>query len=651
MYTGTQPKGLCPFSRMATSTRNAGFYSLFAKFNKKKGSGDDEKQEGLIESLGELTLEDSDEDLLALTKSWDLLYTGSKTKARIHDEGDICERYWVGKQFPDTEYENGRRPLTDNIIFEALETMIPQATQQNPEPIVLTDNGEVTPEVPPDSMTGDPGKPALTMKEVGDKIHMSLEYLADVNDLKTTLRQGVRHWAIRFLGCWQVAWNAKEEEIGIEAVNPKDLILDPNAYIQNGEYFGSFIGRRMVDTAQNLITRFPKKAEDIRRECQGKLGSLMGYVQWRTEESVVYTLKDIILLKHKNENWNYDKETKSVDELGNPIKKTAPGQNYFKHPKIPFVFLTVFNMGDEPADKTSLIQQGLVTQDNINKGLKQYDRNVDKINGGIAVNGLMFNKEQAAQVAEAHRQGRTIVTPGDPNTAIKSLDQRELPATVFERIQDDRVRFMQRFGVAGTTTGTNDQEQTVRGKIIEGNQDSTRTGGGVSESLEIAAARIFEQFFQFMYVFWDTPHWVAVAGPDNAQQMIQFQASDIPPGRKIVLKVQNGSMVPQDPLSLYNEAMAEWEGGVSDPLSYFEKTKDPNPLDRATKLMAYRTNPQQYMAEFLQMQPQIPAQPLPEGGGGSTSGAPPSSVPPPGSIPSPVQMQENSLIKSVPLPK
>lgn len=631
------------------SIRNAGFYSLFAKFNKKKGSGDDEKQEGLIESLGELTLDIDDEELLLLTNSWEVLYSGSLTKARIHTDGDICERYWIGKQFPDTEYENGKRPLTDNIIFEALETLIPQQTQQNPEPIVLTGNGIITPEQPP-TPENPQGVPAVTMKEVGDKVHMSLEYLARHNNLKTTLKRGVRHWGLRFLGCWQTVWNDEEEEIGWKAINPKDLILDPNGHIENGKYYGEFIGLRLEDTARNLITRFPKQKEMITRECQNKLGSVMGYIQWRTDEYVVYTMKKEVLLKHKNENWNYDKEVETVGPDGQPVKQTIPGENHWVRPQMPFRFLTCFDTGDEPADKTGLVQQALTTQDNINKGLKQYDKNADKINGGVVVNGLMFNKEQAAQVAEAHRQGRTIVTPGDPNEAILFPEQRELPATLYQRIQDDRQRVRERMGVAGTTN-TQEQEQTVRGKIIAGDNDSSRTGGGVTEFLEIAAAGLFDDAFQFMYVFWDQPHWVSVIGPDNAETMMQFQASDIPPGAKIVIAVQDGSMVPQDELSLYNEAMAEWEGGVSDPLSYFEKTKDPNPLDRATKLMMYRTNPQQYMVEYLQMQPQMPAQPLPTGGGGSTSGAPPGSVPPAGSVPSPVSMQENSLIKSVPLPK
>lgn len=634
------------------STRTQGFYSLFARFNKKKGSGDDTDQEGLIESFGELTLDKDDDELIELTSAWETSYAGSKTKARIHDEGDICEKYWLGRQFPDTEYENGKRPLIDNVIFPNLETLIPQQTQQNPEPIVLTDDSVIQPMIPPQPPSplnpqGTPGSPEVTMSEVGDKIHMSLEYLARHNNLKATLKTGVRHWGLRFLGCWQTVWNDEEQEIGWKAINPKDLILDKNAYIENGKYHGEFIGVRLNDTAQNLITRFPKKEKDIRRECGDKLGSLMGYVQWRTDEYVVYTMKKMVLLKHKNENWNYDKEEEVMGPTGVPVMQTIPGNNHWIRPQLPFRFLTVFNLQDEPADKTGLVQQALVTQDNINKGLKQYDRNADHINGGVVVNGLMFNKEQAAQVAEARRQGRTIVTPGKPEDAIYFPEQGSLPDTLMERINDDRRQVQSRMGTLGTSASGTQQEETVRGKIIAGQDDSSRTGGGVTEFLEIAAAGLFDDALQFMYVFWDSPHWVSVIGPDNAETMMQFQASDIPPGKKIVVAVQDGSMVPQDTLSLYNEAMAEWTNEVSDPLSYFEKTKDPNPKDRATKLMLYKTNPIAYMQEYLQMAPP-PVVMAPQGPQGS-SGAPPGSAPPPGSIPSPIAAESSQLLNKVSL--
>ncbi len=617
-----------------------GFQSLFANFNKAKPRADGQMQEGVVENLEELTLEMDDAELIRLKKSWEVLYANSQTKNRIHADGDINERYWVGRQFPDTEYENGKRPLTDNIIFEALETMIPLATQQNPEPIVITDSTQ-------------------EMKDLADKTKMALQHLSNYNNLKTKLKKGVRHWSLRFVGCWQIAYDAKDKEIIAKVVNPKELILDPNGYIEDGVYHGEFLGMKMTDTASNLIVRFPVKKEEIERQCQSKMGSLMSYTQWWTDEYIFYTLKDIILQKSKNPHWNYEQETETIDDYGQPIQKITPGKNHFERPKMPFVFLTVFDLGDEPADKTSLIQQGLTTQDNINKRLKQIDRNADNINGGVIVSGQFFNKEQAGQVAEARRQGRTIVVPvGNISEAIQIPQNQSIPDILVVNLQDQRQRFLARFGASGSTNTGSSQERTVRGKIINQNNDSSRIGGGVAEYLEVAASRIFNYWIQMIYVYYDSPHMISIIGPNNAQIMSTIQASEFPQDRKLFVKVQSGSMVPKDELSEYNEAMSLWEGGALDPLSLFERLKDTNPQERAMKLITYRTNPVQYIQQYLGQQPMAPmmlpagpgGQPLPQGGGMSTATAPPASVPQPAMAPTPEQQVSNNLIKQVPIP-
>lgn len=628
--------------------RNAGFYSLFARFNKKKGDVDDVQKEGVINELGELTLEIEDDELVTLTKSWSDLYDGSETKKRIHEQGDVCEKYWLGKQYPDTEYENGKRPLTDNVIFPNFETLLASATQKNPEAIVLTDNGEAWPAQVP-TPENPVGKPAIPMSEIGNKVHMSLEYLAREINLKNVLKKGTRQWGMRFVGVFHTLWDAQEEELTVRTYNSKDIIFDPNAYIdERGNYHGDFLGIKLSDSARNLITRFPDKEKEIKEMANDKLGSLMGYVQWRTDDMVVYAMKGIILLKHKNEFWNYEKDEEKVDDVGVTSTVKTPGLNFWKRPKMPIKILVVFNLGDEPADKTSLIAQALTTQDNINKGLKQYDRNVDNINGGVVVNGLMFNKEQSAQVAEARRQGRTIVTPGKPADAIYYPPNNPVPNSLMERIQDDRNQIAQRMGTYGSTPQGTQQEETVRGKIIAGDQDQSRTGGGITSALEVVSAGIYEDLLQGIYVFWDTPHKISVMGPDNAETFMEFQASEIPQDRKIVITVQDGSLVPEDELSQFNTAMAEFEAGVSDPLSYYEATKDPNPLERAQKFMTYRDNPAQYMAQYLQIQPPAPVTPIPTGGGGSESQAPPTAVEKPPAVPSPVQAQSKALIRQVP---
>ena len=51
---------------------------------------------------------------------------------------------------------------------------------------------------------------------------------------------------------------------------------------------------------------------------------------------IVTRLKDIILQKAKNPNWNWKN----------------PKQNFFQNPEIPYIFINLFDLGEEMAGAT-----------------------------------------------------------------------------------------------------------------------------------------------------------------------------------------------------------------------------------------------------------------------------------------------------------
>ncbi len=607
-----------------------GFYSLFARFNKTKGSTADH-QEGVVDISAELELSMNDEDLIEQKKDWEKKWKGSASWKRVNEEGDTNERYWAGRQFPDTEYENGKRPLVDNITFEAVETVLPIASQQNPDPVVNTDN---TPE----------------MNKLAEKVMTMLVYLSQTLNLKTKIKKMVRHWSMRYIGILKIGWNAEKNEIDLKVVRPKDIILDPNGYVEDGIFHGDYIGELTQDTAKNLIVRFPKKEKEIKEMCGDKLGSLFRFTQWWTNEYVFFTLGDIVLAKSKNPHWNYDKETESVDEYGKPIKKALPGKNHLPIPMMPYMFLGVFTLGDEPVDKTSLVAQGLVLQDAINKRLKQIDRNADNTNGGAVVSGQFFNKEQAGQVSDALRQGRTVVVPtGDINQAYKREQGPALPNFIYQSLKDYRDRYLEIFGVSGSTPQGVEDEDTVRGKIITANQDTSRIGGGITEYIEQVAALCFNWMVQMMYVYYDTSHVASIMGPNNALEYITLESNEFPADRKLYISVQPGSLIPKNDMTERNEAIDLWNAEALAPKALFERLHDSNPTESAIELMTYKLNPAAYL-QSLTGQPaqggQLPPQTSPEGDM-TLPQAPPGVNP----TPPPVPAQESALLKEVPMNK
>jgi hypothetical protein len=138
--------------------------------------------------------------------------------------------------------------------------------------------------------------------------------------------------------------------------------------------------------------------------------------------------------------------------------------------------------------------------------------------------------------------------------------------------------------------------------VINTNRDSSRIGGGVGEALEQVAANFFNKLTQMYYVFYDEPHFAAVMGNGAAVSYIQLQMQD--EERRFIVNVSPNSMQPKDEITERNLATQLFEAGASDPLTYLENIDDPDPQEAALRMMIFRTNPQQYIQNYLSPSPE-----------------------------------------------
>lgn len=573
------------------SSQVDGFNALFADINKVKES-QKENTEGIVSApLAELDLEMDDSQIIELVKKWETSW--KPYEAKIKKRQDDNEKYWMGqaKKLDDIA-DNLERPTPDNLIFESLETLIPIATRQNPEPVVEADN-------------------TTEGNALADKVGKMLWFLARHNNLKLSVKKLVRDWALYFLGAGKVGWSTRNNEVTLSVIRPQRLILDPDATIFNGEYTGDYIGEVRKDKASDLVKRFPKKKAFIEELVQGKMGTELNYTEWWTDDFVVWTLKKEVLHSIKNPHWNYEQEKDQTDEMGNVTKVKAPGRNHFAHPKKPYIFLSVFNLGIHPHDDTNLIHQNLGNQDLISKRVKQIDRNADATNGGSVVSGDHFTKEQAARVGEALRNGDTLWVPtGNVNDAYKRDIAPPLPGFISESLNDYRNVLRQSFGISGSTPGGTRQERTVKGKTIQRAQDTDRIGGGISEFIEKWSEHVFNWWVQLMYVYYDEQHVATVVGQQKAKEYVQLSMADLT--RKLTVTVKEGSLLPKDTLTQRDEAIELWGAGAIDPITLFEKLDWPNPREAAKQLVMWKSNPLALFPELQQPQaPPGPEQPQP----------------------------------------
>lgn len=543
-----------------------GFFSLASGTNKAKQADTLETTEGAVSTLTpELTLEISDEELIILKKKW--IEDWTPYAAEIAKSQEDNEDYWRGKQFPGVMYNGKDRPLQDNVIFESLETFLPNVTRQNPEPMVT-------------------GEDETLSKSVQQK----LADLADILRLKLQLKRVARYWALYHLGVSKVAFDPDTNDVSLVTLRPQRLILEPDATInENMEYTGSYLGEYRDMAAWKLVKLYPKSTKVITEKVKGKMGTKVRYIEWWTDDYIFWTLDNEVLGKNKNPHWNYEGVGEDVDEFG----QTTPKQplNHFPVPKKPYIFLSIFNLGKHPFDDTGLIQQNLSQQDLVNKRHRQIDKNVDGLNGGWAISGEKtgLNKEEAEEAINAARLGGGLfIASGSVQEGVQKLIGEPLPPDVYNQMADTRTRMADSFGVRGSSARGIVDEKTVRGKILVKGQDGDRASF-ITEFLEQYSDQVFNWFVQFLYVY--KPN--------------EFQF-----GPPLVVSVKEGSLIPKDAVTKANQAVELASAGLMSLLDLYTRLDDPNPQETAANAWLEKNAPEVLYAsdprvqQVVQMQQQ-----------------------------------------------
>lgn len=547
-----------------------GYLSLAKDINKAAPGFASETTEGSIGTLTpELELSMSDDELITLSKDWKAAWKPYQDELAKSQNDN--ETYWLGKQYEGDTKAKEDHPLVDNLIFESLETFLPIATRPTADPVVTADE-------------------TTEGKELATKVRKMLTYWQDQASYNLKLKQVVRFWALYKLGVVKLGWSNKENDITCLSVRPQKLILDPDASIDSAEYTGEYIGEYRKESARDLIKRFPKSKDYITKQCNGKLGTKMQFIEWWTDDYLFWTMDDEVLAKSKNPHWNYDSKQDVTNEFGSVTSQSVKGKNHFTFPKKPYGFLSVFSLGLRPYDDTNLIQQNLPLQDLINKRLRQINKNADKTNGGLAVSGDSFSKEQAAGIAKATEKGGTVYVPtGDVNRAVARLSAPPLPNFVYESLIDYRNELRNIFGVRGSEAQGTVQDKTVRGKLQIKGQDSDRIGGGISTYLEQLSDFAMNYVVQMMYVYYDEEHVGTLMGPNKAAEYVKLKNSDL--NIKLSVSVKDGSMIPKDPVSQREEVVNLWDMKAIDPITFFEKLDFPDPKEAAKRLFLWMSFP------------------------------------------------------------
>lgn len=562
-------------------------------------------REGIVsEEVDILELDMSDDELIALKKSYENIYAPYEGKLAPRQKQN--KQYLIGTQ-KQTSGVTGKT-VPSNLLFEATATFVPQALAKNPEPVVFSDNTEE-------------GKMA------SNDVKTVLQFLAMTLGLRNKLRLMVWHWSSYFTAVMKYGWDEKTNQISCEVRKPQNFLLDPDGYVDEFGNFKGWLGERITSTAQELVDLYPKAKDILSEELTNKMGTLVVRTEWWNDDYCFTTYKDKVLDKHKNEFFNYEEG------------KT----NHFAVPRMPYTFLSVFSMQEQPHDFTNLLEQNISNQDRINARDYQIEKNLAHGNNSIAVSDLNFTSETAHQAADALEKGDPILVSGNIDQAIKRIPANALPSGIIESQQVDKDTLRSIYGTQGLTAQQPDENTTARGMILNQSHDSSRIGGGMGDSLETVATSFFNWMLQLTYVFYDEKHYAAIMGQASAVEYVGLKM--VGHERQYVVSVSPNSMQPKDELTQVNQTLELWKSQAIDPIGLFKGINDPDPMQSAKRLVLWTTNPQlyaqQYFPETAQQQPQD----------STNTGNPPDQVNPiPEQAPQPLSQEPaSSSLANVPL--
>lgn len=554
-------------------------------------------QEGERDSYNPLTLSLSDEEVAYAIgrrvedgeKFWNDTLDLKKNR-------ETNRKYWDGSYYDKKSLYRHQVPYQNNRVFIAAETLIPLINSKPAQPVVV------------------PAHDSDASKENAQNIGKVLLAKYEDHYYKSKFMQVTRHLVMGMrYAVMKYRWNNEVGLLSEEGDRSGDCwtdVLQPDKVVFDAEADDPedipFVGEYLTDTAEGLMNRFEDKKNDIMLELGMQNGlkfpmsKRLTYVEnWFTyydakkkekKEAVAWKMKDLVLDKMKNPNWNYD-ETE-MDEEGNLVSL-----NFHDRPMKPYVVFNHLNTGEYVVDNTSLMDQARVQQDIVDKRGRQVVENADQASGGLVYDKSKIKKETMAKLVGDPNE--KIGVDGDVNQAVTRLPQNLLPPYVL----DDRNRaegaIDDLFGVHAPIKGGSADSPTLGQEVLSQRSDLSRTQT-LATAIENGADRLYKGLTQLMKVYYDDVRNVRFTGEDGNTTFIPFSRDSIEYGVKV--RVKTGSLLPDDPVAKAQETMKL--AALLDPLSIGEGLSKPDPKEFGQRLMLYRMAPDQYMSEFLGQDPQ-----------------------------------------------
>lgn len=547
----------------------------------------DHKHEGAgeIERAEELRLDLSDYDFKIIANRHIRNATAFWNKKDIKGIQSRNVKYWLGKQLDDAALYDWQTPYMQNVIFRNVETIISNSLVRIPTPVAIPSSG------------------TIMSRNNAKALEHKLRKDIDSPKMRRKLRQALRHLMLMRIGAIKVRWDDNllhgKGDYVFEVVHPDDLLVDATTAFDNNP---KMVVHYLEETIKQVQAKFPhKKAEiwekfNIKQGTESQLATTIRYEEiWFTwydddglpVEGVGWKYNDLVLDIIKNPYYDYEGYGKGEDSTAREYK------NYLEFPEKPFIFFNYLNLGKTLLDDTSLVDQNIVQQDNVNKRGRQITQQADTANGKWVFSSDAISKPEAEKVTDAPYEH--IMVKGRATDGAIRISGQPPSETLFAALQSDISSMDSSFGTHGPIRGEAVSD-TATTNILSKEGDVTRVDDLVAEAIEVGVSKIVEWSTHMIKMFYTEEHYVKDLGADGKLLHAALSSDVIEDGMEVSVKAStsNADMIRAEATELA-------KGGLIDPLTMFEDLDKDNPKERAKRVILYNADPIKYMEEILEM--------------------------------------------------
>ncbi len=501
-----------------------------------------------------------------------------------------------------------RSKCRDNRTFLAMESVIKTLTGRPSKPNVLST------ETSPDG------------KEIANDLQSFFLTKYDLLGMKAKMRRGLRYLFLSRLIVMKVFWNNEIDDFDTAPVDTRHVRFSKKSTsMYDTEFAIELIPEKSV---AELLIDFPdKKAEILKKLGLTEARVLIDNPTTEIKEAwigdyVIWKMNDIILDTQEHPFWDFEGMPLTANEMGKfnkmggalrrieaaRLKKISAARknsskryksylyNYFDKPLPPYVFGTVLNIANQPVGETSLIEQVIPLQEEIDKRKRQISDNAEMMNGVYKIDTNLTNiSREDAQKAKSDPRG--IWYGKGVRNGVTIETGKELPSFIKDDIIHSTYDLDNIFGTNNTFRGESGPQETATGRAIL-REEGYKYLDEFIDLVDSLHRQIYCWWFQMMKVRYTEKHYVKPIGEPKAKEVIELTQDDLNEG--IEIKIIPGQIIPDDRMYRFDRAKEEATAGLIDPLTYFEETERDNPQELAKRLVMFKLNP----LSILDMKPE-----------------------------------------------